>query len=101
MQQTVGDHGPLNGKAGDQKVVTHRGETILFKKGHEKTKTNENHHVNVLVVRINGRVFTVALGRSGGGTIAVLGKDRVENDQDDLAEKEGSRRHSAVADHGV
>lgn len=45
---STGQRGPLEHKSSDEHVQSNAAEPIALQEGHQKTKTNEHHHVDVL-----------------------------------------------------
>lgn len=48
MEEALHECCPLQGKGSNQKVEPDATEAVALQKGHEKTKTDEDHHVHVL-----------------------------------------------------
>lgn len=48
MEPALHEKRPLQAERGDQEVEAHAAVAVAFQKGHEETKSNKDHHMDVL-----------------------------------------------------
>lgn len=48
MEPALHEKSPLQTKGGDQEVEAHSTEAVAFQEGHEESKSNKDHHVDIL-----------------------------------------------------
>lgn len=48
VEPALHEESPLETKGSNQKVESHTAEAVAFQEGHEKTKSNKDHDVDVL-----------------------------------------------------
>ncbi len=48
VEKSLTESGPLQNNGGDEEVESHGAVSVLFQKSHQKSKTDENHDVDIL-----------------------------------------------------
>lgn len=48
VEPALHEQSPLQAKGGDQEVEAHTTKTVAFQEGHEETKSNKDHDMDVL-----------------------------------------------------
>ena len=52
MEEALHKSSPLQSQGSDQEVEAHAAEAIALKEGHEEAETDEDHHMNILELRV-------------------------------------------------
>jgi hypothetical protein len=96
LKESSCDGGPLGSKGRYHQVETNTTVAMTTKKGHQKAKTNENHHMHILKHWIELPDVLLAADRCvagwGGCTVrVVLPEDPEQDDEQELEEEQGDR----------
>jgi hypothetical protein len=93
LKESSCDGGPLGSKGRYHQVETNTTVAMTTKKGHQKAKTNENHHMHILKHWIELPDVLLAADRCVAGCTVrvVLPEDPEQDDEQELEEEQGDR----------